>query len=377
VEYLRDFYEILEIEKDASQDDIKKAYRTLAKKYHPDLNPNNNEAEHNFKEVNAAYEILSDTEKRARYDRYGHAGVDPQAAGSGGFGGFGDIFEDIFDIFGGGGFSSGSSQSRRQGPSKGSDLRYDLNIEFRDAVFGVEKEIQIRREESCETCNGSGAEPGTTKETCSKCNGKGQVQYVQQSPFGQFVRVGTCDQCNGTGEIIKEKCHTCHGAGRNVKNRKLKIKVPAGVDNDSVISIREEGEGGYRGGPSGDLYVYISVRPDKIFKRNGTNLYVDIPLSFTEAALGATIEVPTLEGLEKFTIPGGTQTGTRFKLKNKGVPNVRGVGKGDLLFTVNLRTPTKLTERQRELLAEFADQSGEEYKKEKKSIFEKVKDAFN
>lgn len=373
---MRDFYEILEIDKNASQDEIKKAYRKLAKKYHPDLNPNDAEAEKNFKEATAAYEVLSDDEKRSRYDRYGHAGVDPQAGSTGDFGGFGDIFEDIFDIFGGG-FGGSSSQSRRQGPQKGSDLRYDLTLDFKDAVFGVEKEIQLRREENCTTCDGSGAKPGTSKETCSKCNGKGQVQYVQQSPFGQFVRVGTCDQCEGTGEIINEECDTCHGAGRNIKSRRLKIKVPAGVDNDSVISVRGEGEGGYRGGSAGDLYVYISVKPDKIFKRSANNLYVDIPISFTEAALGAEIDVPTLEGIEKFSVPEGTQTGTRFKLKNKGVPNVRGIGKGDLFFTVDLRTPTKLTDKQKELLKEFADQSGEEYKKEKKSFFEKVKDAFN
>lgn len=231
----RDYYEILDIDKNASEGDIKKAYRNLAKKYHPDLNPDNAEAEQKFKEATAAYEILSDPDKRSRYDRYGHAGVDPQA-GNGDFGGFGDIFEDIFDIFGGG-FGGYSQGARKNGPSKGTDLRYNLNLEFREAVFGVEKEIQFRRSESCSTCDGSGAEPGTHKETCSKCHGTGQVRYAQQTPLGQFVRVGSCDVCNGSGEVIEEKCHTCGGSGKETKTKRINVKIPAGVDNGSVISL--------------------------------------------------------------------------------------------------------------------------------------------
>jgi len=366
---------MLNIDKSASQDEIRRAYRKLAKKHHPDLNPDDEAAEQRFKEVTGAYEILKDPEKRDRYDRFGHAGIDPQAgAGGAGFGGFEDIFGDIFDIFGGGGFSQGSSKS---GPARGRDLRYDLNLEFREAVFGVEKEIQVRRMEKCSTCDGSGAKPGTDVKTCTKCNGSGEIRYAQQTPLGQFVRVGTCDECGGSGEFIEEECPTCNGSGREVKNKKINIKVPAGVDNGSVISLRGEGEGGEKGGPSGDLYVYLNVEEDKVYTREGNTLYLDIPISFTEATLGAEIEVPTLEGVERFNIPGGTQTGTQFKLKNQGVPNLRGSGRGDLLFNVNIETPTKLSEKQKELLLEFAEESGEIYKKNKKGFFEKVKDAFN
>lgn len=363
------------MDKAATDADIKKSYRNLAKKYHPDLNPNDSEAEQKFKEATAAYEILSDPEKRARYDRYGHAGVDPQAGGQD-FGGFGDIFEDIFDIFGGG-FGGFSSQGqRRSGPIRGADLRYDLNIDFKEAVFGIEKEIQIRRNENCTTCHGSGAKPGTQKETCSKCNGTGEVRYGQQTAFGQFVRVGTCDVCNGTGEIIKDKCKTCGGTGREMRTKKILVKVPAGVDNGSIISIRGEGEGGEKGGPPGDLFIYISVKEDPVFKRRGNNIYLDIPISFTEAALGGEIEVPTLEGIKKHTIPPGTQTGTQFRLKNMGVPNLRGYGKGDLYFSTNIDVPLDLTDRQKELLIEFSKVSGEDFKEHKKGFFDKVKDAF-
>lgn len=370
---LKDYYEVLGVDKSASQEEIKGAYRKLAKKYHPDLNPNNSEAEQNFKEVNSAYEVLSDEEKRARYDRFGPEGVNG-AGGGQGFGGFGDIFEDIFDIFGGG--FSGQSQGRRTGPQRGSDLRYNLEIEFEEAIFGVEKEIKIRRTESCSTCNGSGAKPGTHKETCTTCHGTGQVRYSQQSPFGTMIRTATCNQCGGTGEIIKEKCNTCHGSGTEVKDKKLKVKVPAGVNNDSIISIRGEGEGGLRGGPSGDLYIYITVKEDEIFIRDGNNIFLNIPISFTEAALGAELDIPTLEGKEKYTIPEGTQTGSRFRMKNRGVPNLRGGGRGDLYFTVDIQVPKKLTERQREILNQLAKEQGEEVREQKKSFFEKVKDAF-
>lgn len=377
---MRDYYEILDVEKNATTDEIKRAYRKLAKKYHPDLNPNNEEAEQKFKEATAAYEILADEEKRSRYDRFGHAGVDPQA-GSQGYGGFGDIFDDIFDIFGGG-FSSG--RSRKAGPRRGADLRYDLTIDFEEAVFGIEKEVRVSKDETCSTCQGSGAKPGTHKETCSKCNGSGEVKYVQQSPFGQFVRVGTCDQCQGTGETIKEKCPTCGGQGTEYKTKRINVKIPAGVNNDSIISIRGEGEPGQRGGPQGDLYIYISVRPHDLFRREGNNIYVDINISYAEAALGAKIEVPTLKGQEKFTIPEGTQTGSQFRLKNQGVANLRGSGRGDLYFTVNVEVPRKLTERQKELLLEFSKEEGKEVeegqdKKDqgKKGFFDKVKDKFN
>ena len=370
---MRDYYEILEVDKSASQEEIKRAYRKMAKKYHPDLNPDDKEAEQKFKEANTAYEILSDEEKRSRYDRFGHAGVDPQASSSaGGFGGFEDIFGDIFDIFGGG----SSGRSRRRGPVQGSDLRYDLSIDFRDAIFGTEKEIQIRRTENCSTCGGSGAKPGTHKETCPKCKGSGEIKYAQQTPFGQFVRVGTCDLCNGSGEIIKEKCPTCKGTGKEVKTKKLKVKIPAGIDNGSIISIRGEGENGERGGPPGDLYVYISVKEDPIFTRRGNNIHVDIPITYMDAALGAEIEVPTLEGIEKFDLPEGTQTASEFRLKSKGVPYLRGSGRGDLIFKVNVIVPKKLSEKQKEILREFAKESGDQIKEHKKGFFEKVKEVL-
>jgi molecular chaperone DnaJ len=373
---MRDYYETLNVSKDASQDEIKSSFRKLAKKYHPDLNPDDKEAEQKFKEINEAYEVLSDPEKRRKYDTFGHAGVNGQGGYSQDFGGFGDIFDDIFDIFGGG-FSSGfSSSSRRKGPVRGADLRYNLDLDFDEAVFGVEKEIQIRKSENCETCNGTGVKPGSSKEKCSKCNGTGEVRYAQQSPFGQFIRVGTCDQCGGTGEIIKDKCTVCSGTGKEIKNKKIKIKVPAGVDTGSVISIHGEGEAGDRGGPSGDLFIYIRVKEHHIFKRKGNDIYYTIPISFTDAALGAEIEIPTLDGTTNYRIPEGTQTGTQFRLKNKGVPNIKGVGKGDLYFKVEVEVPKKLTNRQKELLIEFAKESGRNHKQGKKGFFDKMKDAF-
>lgn len=372
---MKDYYEILNVSRDASQDEIKSAYRKLAKKYHPDVNPDDEEAEKKFKEINEAYEVLSDPEKRRRYDMFGEAGVNGQGGFSQGFDGFGDIFDDIFDIFGGG-FTRTSSRTRRQGPVRGADLRYDLELEFEEAVFGVEKEIKIKKTENCSTCNGSGVKPGTNKETCSKCNGTGEVRYAHQTAFGQFVRVSTCDLCHGTGEIIKEKCTKCKGTGKEIKTKRIKVKIPAGVDNGSIISIRGEGEAGERGGPAGDLFVYIRVKEHEIFKREGNNIYLTLPISFADAALGREIEVPTLEGKTKYTIPEGTQTGTVFRLKNMGVPNVKGVGRGDLYFTVEIQVPKKLTERQKELLIEFEKEMGREYKQPKKGFFGKMKDAF-
>jgi len=365
----RDYYEVLNISKDATKDEIKKAYRNMAKKYHPDLNPDDDEAEQKLKEINEAYEVLSDSDKKTMYDRFGHAGVDGQAGGYGqGFGGFGDIFDDIFDAFGGG--------SRKSGPRRGVDLRYDLYIEFEDAYFGAEKEIKVNKMESCSNCEGSGVKPGSSKETCHKCNGAGEVRYAQNTPFGQFVRVGTCDECNGTGEIIKEKCSVCHGTGKESKTKKIKVKIPAGVKTGSIISIKGEGEAGEKGGPSGDLFIYISVNNHKIFERVENDIYCEIPISFPEATLGAEIIVPTLEGKEKYNIPEGTQTGTKFKLKNKGFPNVRGYGSGDLIFKVEVQVPKKLTQKQKDLLLDFAEESGDKLNHGKKGFFDKMKDAF-
>lgn len=366
----RDYYEVLGIEKSSSVDEIKRAYRVKAKEHHPDLNPDNTEAEENFREATEAYEVLSNEEKRAMYDQYGHAGVDGQA--SQGFGGFGDIFDDLFDIFGGG----SSYSSTRRGPRPGANLRYHMNLDFEEAVFGVEKEVEISRTETCTTCDGEGAKPGTSKKECSKCNGRGQVQYSQQSPFGQFVRTETCDKCDGTGEEIEEKCETCYGTGKEKKNRKIKVKVPAGIDDGMTISMRGEGEAGERGGPSGDLEIHITVKKDSVFKRVRDDIYLDLPITFAQATLGAEIEVPTLEGITEFKIPQGTETGETFRLKNKGVENVRGRGKGDLFFTVNISVPKKLTKEQIEILEKFDESMHENSKSEKKSFFEKIKDAF-
>ncbi len=364
----RDYYEILGIDKSSSEDEIKRAYRVKAKEYHPDLNPDNKEAEEKFREATEAYEVLSDGEKRAMYDQYGHAGVDGQSQG---FGGFGDIFDDLFDIFG-----RGSSYSSRRGPRPGSNLRYHMNLDFEEAVFGVEKEIQIRRTENCTTCDGEGAKPGTSKKQCTKCHGRGQVQYTQQSPFGQFVRTETCDICDGSGEEIEEKCETCDGTGKQKKTRKIKVKIPAGIDDGMTISMRGEGEAGDVGAPRGDLEIHISVKKDPIFKRVRDDIYLDLPITFAQATLGANLEVPTLEGITEFKIPSGTETGETFRLKDRGVENVRGRGKGDLFFTVNISVPKKLTKEQEELLVKFEESMHENSTRDKKSFFEKIKDAF-
>lgn len=370
---MRDYYEILGVSKDATDEEIKSSYRNLAKKYHPDLNPDNiEEAEEKFKEATEAYEVLSDPSKRQRYDLLGHGGVNGQARGYEGFGGFEDIFGDFMSDFFGGGFTD----SRRSGPIRGADLRYDLDLSFEESAFGTEKSIEIERQEGCETCKGTGVEPGSTKKTCPKCNGSGELRYAQQSPLGQIIRVSTCDECHGTGEIIIDKCKVCHGTGSVRKKKKIKVKIPAGVNTGSIISLRGEGEGGIRGGSSGDLFVFINVKPHNIFKRNGNDIHFSIPISFTDAALGAEIEIPTLEGTMKYTIPEGTQTGTEFRLKGKGIPNVKGVGKGSLYFTVDVQTPKNLNEKQKELLKEFAKESGDYHKETKKGFFDKMKDAF-
>ncbi|RKD34745.1 molecular chaperone DnaJ [Thermohalobacter berrensis] len=376
----RDYYEVLGVDRNASQQDIKRAYRKLAKKYHPDLNPNNKEAEQKFKEIKEAYEVLSDSDKRARYDQFGHAGVDEDAAGGfGGFGGFGhgaggfgDIFDDIFDMFGGG----FSSRKRNTGPKKGANLKITLDIKFEEAAFGTEKEIKVKRTEDCTVCNGTGAKPGSNKSTCSQCNGTGEVRYAQRTPFGQFVNVRTCDKCHGTGEVIEEPCSKCGGTGKEKRIKKITLKVPAGVDTGSVIPLRGEGEPGERGGPRGDLYVYINVLPHKYFKRDGYDIYYEMPISFVQAALGAEVEVPTVDGKVKYKIPEGTQPDTVFRLKNKGISYLGGNGKGDQYVKLKIQVPQKLNEEQKQILKKFAEVSGEKINETKKGFFDKVKDAF-
>lgn len=370
----RDYYEVLGLEKTASKDEIKKAYRKLSKKYHPDLNKEPG-AEEKFKEIAEAYEVLSDDQKRARYDQFGHQ--DPNQ-GFGGFSGFGSTegfggFEDIFSSFFGGG-----SRTRRDpnAPRKGDDLQYRMTISFEEAVFGKEKEIEIPREETCDTCHGTGAKPGTSKETCPYCNGTGQISETVNTPFGQIVNRRTCSHCQGTGQIIKEKCSTCHGSGTVKKRKKIKVNIPAGVDDGQQLRVSGQGEAGVNGGPAGDLYIVFHVRASDKFERDGDDIYLELPITFAQAALGDEIEVPTIYGKVKMKIPAGTQSGDRFRLKDKGVKNVHGYGNGDQHVIVKIKTPKKLTEKQKELLREFASISGDIPDEQSSSLIDKLKKKF-
>ncbi|MFC7783220.1 MULTISPECIES: molecular chaperone DnaJ [unclassified Rossellomorea] len=369
----RDYYEVLGVGKDASKDEMKKAYRKLSKKYHPDINKEA-DADEKFKEISEAYEVLSDDQKRAQYDRFGH--TDPNQGfgggadfGGGGFGGF----EDIFNTFFGGG---GGRRRDPNAPRQGADLQYTMSLTFEEAVFGKETEIEIPREEECDTCHGSGAKPGTKVNTCSHCNGSGQLNVEQNTPFGRIVNRRVCHYCNGTGKQIKEKCSTCGGAGKVQKRRKISVKIPAGIDDGQQLRVTGQGEPGINGGPAGDLYVVFHVRSHDFFERNGDDIYCEMPVTFAQAALGDEIEVPTLHGKVKLKVPAGTQTSTRFRLKGKGVPNVRGYGTGDQHVQVKVVTPSKLTDKQKQLLREFADISGQVPDEQHESFFDKVKKAF-
>lgn len=371
----RDYYDILGVQKNASEQQIKSAYRKLALQHHPDRNQGNSDAEEKFKEAAEAYAILSDSEKRARYDRFGHAGVSSQA-GAGfdpsTFAGFEDIFGGIFgDFFGGG---------RQSGPARGSDLRYDLEITFEESAKGVETSIQIPRLEMCDTCAGSGAAAGTKPTTCPQCQGRGQQRFQQ----GFFTVARTCGRCQGSGRIVAKPCATCRGEGRTTKDRTLTVKIPAGIADGQRLRISGEGEGGPHGGPPGDLYVFIEVAPHEFFRRDGNNLVCEVPLNFTTLALGGTIEVPTLDGHDTFKVPEGTQSGTGFRLRGKGLPDVSGRGRGDLFFTVQAVTPKKLNRDQRTLLEQLAaalpKEKFEPHKvdtpEDEKNLFDKVKDIF-
>ncbi len=366
----RDYYEVLGVSKDASKEEIKKAYRKLARKYHPDVNKEPDAAD-KFKEVKEAYEVLSNEQKRAQYDQFGHSG--PTGGGFGGFDsdGFGG-FGDIFDMFFGGG--------RRRDPNaprQGADLQYTMELDFEEAVFGKETDIHIPKEEKCDTCHGSGAKPGTHPETCSYCHGTGQLNQEQSTPFGRIVNRRACHYCQGTGKLIKDKCTTCGGNGTVKKRKKIHISIPAGIDNGQQIRVAGQGEPGINGGPAGDLYVAIRVRPHEFFERDGDDIHCEVPLTFAQVALGDEIEVPTVHGKVKLKIPAGTQTGTHFRLRDKGVPNVHGRGRGDQHIRVRVVTPKKLSERQKELLREFNEISGNDSTNEQgDNLFQRMKRAF-
>lgn len=377
----RDYYEVLGLQKGASDNDIKKAFRKMAMKYHPDKNPGDKVAEEKFKEINEAYAVLSDPEKKEKYDRFGHAGVDPNSGfggGAGGFGGFGG-FEDIFDMFGGafGGFGGGSRGRRNNGPRKGSDLQKAVTITFEEAAFGTKKEIRLNKYVKCKTCGGSGAAPGTSKKSCPKCGGTGEIRTAQRTPLGTFQSVSPCPDCNGTGEINETPCPDCGGSGKTRDNVMISVNIPAGVDNDSVIPIKGQGEPGVNGGPDGDLYIVINVEPHKIFERRGQDLWLEIPITFDQAALGDDIIVPTLEGKVSYKVPSGTQPDTIFRLKGKGIKSVRGNRKGDLYVKVNLEVPTKLNSKQKKAISAMAEKvTGECYQK-KSSFLDSLKEFFS
>ena len=371
-----EYYDRLGVSKDASQDEIKRAYRKMSKKYHPDINKEPG-AEEKYKEVQEAYETLSDDQKRAAYDQYGPDGANAGFGGQGGFGGFDGGagfggFEDIFSSFFGGGAARNPNA-----PRQGDDLQYRVNLSFEEAVFGAEKEVHYNREATCKTCSGSGAKPGTSPVTCGRCHGQGVINVDTQTPLGVMRRQVTCDVCHGTGQEIKDPCQTCHGTGHEKQSHKVSVKFPAGVETGQQIRLAGQGEAGFNGGPYGDLFVIINVNPSDKFTRDGSTIYYTLNISFVQAALGDTVEVPTVHGNVEMTIPAGTQTGKTFRLKGKGAPRLRGGSLGDQHVTVKIVTPTKLNDAQKEALLAFAKASGDEkFAPQKKGFFNKVKDAL-
>ncbi|MDR1572033.1 MAG: molecular chaperone DnaJ [Clostridiales Family XIII bacterium] len=381
----RDYYEVLGLKKGASEADIKKAFRKLAMQYHPDKNPGDRKAEDAFKEVNEAYGILSDPQKKERYDRFGHAGVDPNAGfgAGGGFSGFGagGGFEDIFGDLFGGMFGGGSSSSRRRnGPRKGADIQRNLGISFEEAAFGVKKQIHLNKHVACDECGGTGSAKGSSKTKCPDCGGTGELRTQQRTPFGQFTNVSPCPKCGGAGEILENPCKRCGGSGRAKKDLTISVDIPAGVDNESVISLKGQGEPGHAGGPAGDLYVVISVSPHRIFSRRGSDLWLEIPITFTQAALGDSITVPTLDEKVSYKIPPGTQPETVFRLKGKGVRSLRSGRNGDLYVKVVLEIPTKLSSEEKKLLKKLDEtmkkENGSDAYSKRKKFTEAVKDMF-
>ena len=382
----RDYYEVLGVDRGADEATIKKAYRQLAKKYHPDMNPGDKEAEKKFKEASEAYAVLSDAEKRRQYDQFGHAAFEQGGGGAGGFGGFdfnggdmGDIFGDIFgDLFGG-----GRSRRANNGPMKGANVRTAVRVTFEEAVFGCEKQLDLNLKDECTTCHGTGAKPGTSPETCPKCGGKGQIVYTQQSLFGTVRNVQTCPDCNGSGKIVKEKCADCHGSGYITNRKKISVTIPAGIDNGQSIRIREKGEPGVNGGPRGDLLVEVQVERHPIFQRQDMNIYSTAPVTFAQAALGGQIHITTVDGDMAYDIKPGTQTDTKIRLKGKGVPSLRNKNiRGDHYVTLVVQVPTKLNEEAKEYLRKYDEavngkiNDSKQEKPKKKSFMEKIKETF-
>ena len=367
----RDYYEVLGVNKGASEAEIKKAYRKVAKQYHPDLNPGDKVAEEKFKEVNEAYSVLSDADKKARYDQYGHAGVDPNfGAGGAGFGDFdfGDIFGDIF-----GGFGFGGS-SRRRGPKRGSDVRQIIDVSFEEAAFGTTKTINVTKQEKCSTCSGTGAKPGTQPQTCSNCHGTGQVRVQQRTPFGVVANVTTCPQCHGKGTVISDPCKDCRGTGRMRKESKIEVTIPAGIDDSQTMQLSGKGEAGEPGAPNGDLLITVRVRKHEIFTRSENDILMTMPITVTQAILGATLKVPTLDGPVEYDIPEGTQPGTRFRLRGKGIPYLRGNGRGDQYVTIEVEIPKNLSSKQKEIVKELGD---DKFYKKRTTFTDKIKQLFN
>lgn len=373
----RDYYEVLGVSKGASADEIKKAYRQEAKKYHPDLHPGDKEAEAKFKEINEAYEVLSDADKKSRYDQFGHAGVDPNfgaGAGGGGFDGFGD-FGDIFsDIFGGFGFGGGSA--RRNGPKRGADIRQVIELTFEEAAFGCKKKLTLNKTENCEVCHGSGAKPGTNPETCKRCGGSGQVTTQTRTPLGYMRNVSTCPECHGSGKVVKDPCQSCHGTGKVRRQRTIEVDIPQGINDGQTMQISGGGEPGTRGGSTGDLLLTIRIKKHEIFTRDDFDVYITMPITFVQAALGATIKVPTISGVVEYDIPAETQTGSVFRLRGKGIPYIRGKGRGDQYVKIEVETPKNLSQKQKELLRQFDGITEEKNYRKRKGFIDTMKEIF-
>lgn len=379
----RDYYEVLGVAKTASDDEIKSAYRKLAKKYHPDLNPDDKTAEERFKEVGEAYEVLGDKEKRSRYDQFGHAGVDPNyGAGGGGYGGgfggvdLGDIFGDLFGGFGG--FGGGTRRSANpNAPRRGSDIRVSLVLTFMEAVHGCTKTVNVTRQDVCAECGGTGAAKGTSPEVCSDCHGTGHVTVQQRTPFGVMQSTQPCSRCGGKGKIIKTPCNKCHGSGKTGASKRVEVTIPAGIDDDQSLRLSGLGDAGTNGGSPGDLIVIVTVRPDALFERDGYNVYVTVPLTYSQAVLGAQVVVPTIDGKVEYTVPDGTQSGTTFRLRGKGIQYVNGRGRGDQYVKVVLETPRKLTKAQREALKNFEDTLKDDNYEQRKGFFKSIREKFD